>query len=246
MSDSNSKPSINTNGHSNPRSLKGYETRLVRVEDSVIDLKKDLQESREESKDSFRTLGEALNRVANDNNIWREQQLKSRQTNWAVVITVIVGVLGFTFTVGVAGIGLLWMVVRMQEQGDTQPIKNDISALKVDFENNKRIVFDNSNQLTTIVAQNATSSKDRDDMRRDLYIIREGLDKTTLQSYGTVRDLQEVETQMKKAQDEFNLQHAHTERQLANFQNTFHEMNAIIPSSPSGPWYFPTVPDVRK
>lgn len=225
---------------------RSFDTRLTRVEDSVEDLKKDFSDSRKENKEQFINLNSALERIDTNNAVWREQQLKSKQTNWFGLITIIVIILGAIGSAGMAGMTILWMIIGMQEKSDIGPIKESIARITVDQDNTKRDNTDITRQLLLITAQNATSIQERQDLRRDVNSNKDATDKCHLEVMGIVKDLQEVESQFKKIEDEANLQHAHQERKINEFQSELHDLGAKVPEPKTDPFYFPQIPDIKR
>lgn len=209
--------------------------RVTRLEDAFVRIEKQVGDT-----------NKSLERFIQDSTDYRENQLKSKQTNWFALVGAICVTLGLMFSVFIAALSALWLVITMQISSNVQPVRDQVVGMQSQWGNTKKTVDESSSQLVSIIAQNAIAIKDRDDMRHDIYLVRDIADKATLQTYGIIKDLQETESQFKKSQDEFNLVHAHDERKFSDIQNTLHEMKAPIPSAPIAPFYFPSVPEVKR
>lgn len=209
--------------------------RVTRLEDAFVRIEKQVGDT-----------NKSLERFIEDSTQYRESQLKSKQTNWFALVGAICVVLGLMFSVFIAALGALWMVITLQINSGTQPIRDQVISIQTQWGNIKRITDDSSSQLVGIVAQNATSAKDRDDIRHDINFLRDESSKELVQVTTILKDLQEQETQLKKAQDENNLQHAHSERRISEHQSALHQLGAIVPEPAIGPFYFPSVPETKK
>lgn len=205
--------------------------RITRLEDAFVRIE-----------DQVGKTNQTLERFIQDSSTYRESQLKSKQTNWLGLIGAICVILGLMFSVFIAAIGLLWMVITMQINSNVEPVRGQLTSVFAQLQNVKNLTDESHGALNTIVSQNSTSIKDRDDMRRDLLRLAEEESLSKSERAMMKVGLREVETQFHKSQDESNLQHAHELRSVNQLQNALHQLGATIPEAASGPYYFPSVP----
>jgi cell division protein FtsB len=108
------------------------------------------------------------------------------------------------------------------------------------------VVAELTTSLSVIQAQNASSSKDRDDMRSRLANLEDQQNKTQAELSAfitkTAADEREIETQFWSFQQSSNATIADQWRVMAELWDTLHEMGAKLPARPSGPYFTPAPP----
>lgn len=127
----------------------------------------------------------------------------------------------------------------------TRPISDRANDAKLVADSAIAVTTRNTENLTKVNAENATSIQDRGDKQKAI----DGLVITTTNLLSKVdsmnaamnTSLAEVETQIDGTAQMLNIQWATQQRKDSDFQNALHDMGAKIPTSPNGPWFFPNI-----
>lgn len=125
------------------------------------------------------------------------------------------------------------------------PVKTDVSRAIDQSSDSLKLATGNKSNLETIVAQNATSIKDRDELNRKAVLAESkiaGLESLVSQNEErNSQKLGEIETQFDSLAQSANTFLAFQYQKNADFQNALSGLDAKIPPSPNLPPFFPNI-----
>lgn len=139
----------------------------------------------------------------------------------------------------------LGFILNLYVSNTIRPVSEAATTAKTSSETALVGMARNTELLSTVVAQNADSRRDREDKQRaiDQLAISTNNLNVNLGAFvaGVTKALAEVETQIDATTQMLNIQWATQQRKDADFQNALHALGATMPPAPTGPWFFPNI-----
>lgn len=139
----------------------------------------------------------------------------------------------------------LGFILNLYVSNTIRPVSESATTAKTASETALVGMARNTELLSTVVAQNADSKRDREDKQRaiDQLMVSTNNLNVNLGAFtaGVTKALAEVETQIDATTQMLNIQWATQQRKDADFQNALHALGATMPPAPAGPWFFPNI-----